>query len=102
MRISVTKSPHSEDGDFPWVYDYTGFLMWYDEVFQEGYKKDTKDVPVNEAIADLEGMGYEIDVDERACPSCGSESYEYYIDSDQVECDYPFWVCNECPHNTAR
>ena len=60
--ITVTKSPHIEDKDsLPWSYEKSKFLLWYDEVFQESYKKQhyIPSSPMS-AISHLHELGYEI------------------------------------------
>ena len=68
--ITITSSPFAEDyqnGNAPpWIYSETGFIVWVDEVFLQGFKHEA-DYPhpdLDEAIEHLTALGYGVVIDQ--------------------------------------
>lgn len=63
-KITVLKSPHSEDDPPPWNYSEEAFCTWVHEVFLSGYKRDIPIPSLNDAINIATDFGYTVKLED--------------------------------------
>ena len=53
--IHVTKSPHVDDKNLPWIFESERFVIWFHDVFMEGYDGSSN---IEETLEQFNSMGY--------------------------------------------